>query len=79
MGAEPSNRLGIAPIERPVASSKGSDQARHKATYPALLGMAEAKRRADELHQEAIDSLTQWGEHAQPLKDLAGYIIHRQS
>ncbi len=62
-----------------LGKPQGSDQARHKATYPALLGMAEAKRRADELHEEAIHSLTQWGEAAQPLRDLAGYIIHRQS
>jgi len=62
-----------------LGKPQGSDEARHKATYPALLGMAEAKRRADELHEEAIESLRQWGEAAQPLRDLAGYIIHRQS
>lgn len=62
-----------------LGKPQGSDQARNKATYPALLGMDEAKRRADELHQEAIDSLVQWGEAAQPLRDLADYIIHRQS
>jgi farnesyl diphosphate synthase len=62
-----------------LGKPQGSDQARNKPTYPALLGMSEAKRRADELHQEAIDSLAEWGEAAQPLRDIAGYIIHRQS
>lgn len=62
-----------------LGKPQGSDQARNKATYPALLGMSEAKRRADELHQEAIDSLAGWGESAQPLRDIAEYIIHRQS
>jgi len=62
-----------------LGKPQGSDEARHKATYPALLGMAEAKRRADELHGEAVDSLSPWGEAAQPLRDLAEYIIHRQS
>lgn len=62
-----------------LGKPQGSDQARNKATYPALLGMSEAKRRADELHQEAIDSLAQWGQAAQPLRDIAEYIIHRQS
>jgi farnesyl diphosphate synthase len=62
-----------------LGKPQGSDAARDKATYPALLGMAEAKRRADELHAEATDSLSEWGEAAQPLRDLAEYIIHRQS
>ena len=62
-----------------LGKPQGSDQARDKATYPALLGMTEAKRRADELHQEAVESLSHWDEAAQPLRDLAGYIIHRQS
>lgn len=62
-----------------LGKPQGSDQARNKPTYPALLGLSEARRRADELHQEAIDSLAEWGEAAQPLRDIAGYIIHRQS
>lgn len=62
-----------------LGKPQGSDQARNKPTYPALLGMSEAKRRADELHQEAIDSLAEWGEAAQPLRNIAEYIIHRQS
>ncbi|NOX76035.1 MAG: (2E,6E)-farnesyl diphosphate synthase, partial [Gammaproteobacteria bacterium] len=40
-----------------LGKPQGSDEARDKATYPALLGMAEAKRRADELLREAVDSL----------------------
>jgi farnesyl diphosphate synthase len=62
-----------------LGKPQGSDQASNKATYPALLGMDEAKRHANELHQEAIDSLSHWGDAAQPLRDLAGYIIQRQS
>ncbi len=62
-----------------LGKPQGSDEARHKTTYPALLGMTEAKQRANELHQEAIDSLSYWGETAQPLRNLAEYIIHRQS
>ncbi len=62
-----------------LGKPQGSDEARHKTTYPALLGMAEAKQRANELYQEAIDSLSYWSEAARPLRDIAGYIIHRQS
>jgi geranylgeranyl pyrophosphate synthase len=62
-----------------LGKTQGADEARNKPTYPALLGMAEAKRRADELQQEAIDSLAPWGEAAAPLIALAGYIIQRQN
>jgi farnesyl diphosphate synthase len=62
-----------------LGKTQGADEARNKPTYPALLGMTEAKRRADELQQEAIASLAPWGEAAQPLIDLAGYIIQRQN
>lgn len=62
-----------------LGKPQGSDEARHKTTYPALLGMSEAKQRVNELHQKAIDNLSHWGKAAQPLRDIAGYIIHRQS
>ena len=62
-----------------LGKTQGADEARNKPTYPALLGMAEAKRRADELQQEAIDSLAPWGEAAAPLIALASYIIQRQN
>ncbi|MBL1277321.1 MAG: (2E,6E)-farnesyl diphosphate synthase [Ectothiorhodospiraceae bacterium] len=71
--------LDIESDTETLGKPQGSDQARNKPTYPALLGMSEAKRRADELHQEAIDSVADWGEAAQPLRDIAEYIIHRKS
>lgn len=62
-----------------LGKTQGADEARNKPTYPALLGMAEAKRHADELHQDAIQSLASWGEAATPLRNLAEYIIQRQN
>ena len=41
--------------------------------------MAEAKRLAEDLHQEALNSLSVLGEKAGPLRDIAGYIINRQN
>jgi geranylgeranyl pyrophosphate synthase len=58
---------------------QGADQALNKPTYPALLGMNEAKQRARDLYQEAVDSLTPLGEKADPLRELADYIINRQN
>lgn len=62
-----------------LGKTQGADVARNKPTYPALLGMTEAKRLAEDLHQEALESLSVLGEKAGPLRDIAGYIINRQN
>ncbi len=58
---------------------QGADIARNKPTYPALLGMDEAKQRARDLHQEAVDCLSNLGEKAEPLREISEYIINRQN
>ncbi len=62
-----------------LGKPQGSDMASNKPTYPALVGMDEAKTMAHDLHQEALDSLTPLGDAAQSLRDIAEYIINRQS
>lgn len=62
-----------------LGKTQGADIALNKPTYPALLGMGEAKQRARDLHQEAVDSLSSLGEKAEPLRELAEYIINRQN
>lgn len=57
----------------------GSDQARGKATYPALLGLGEARQRAAELCEVAVNALAPLGAAAEPLQLLARYIIERKS
>jgi len=62
-----------------LGKDAGSDEARGKATYPALLGLKEARARADELLGKAIESLESFDEKADPLRELAGYIVNRKS
>jgi geranylgeranyl diphosphate synthase type II len=57
----------------------GSDQARGKATYPSLLGLAEARQRATELVDIAIEALAPLGAPAKTLQALARYIVDRNS
>ncbi len=66
-------------IAAPAALGKriGSDQQRGKATYPALLGLSEARRRADEMNAIAIRALDLFGNEAQPLRAIARYIVDR--
>lgn len=62
-----------------LGKPQGSDLASNKPTYPALLGMEGAKQRAQELYQEALDSLSGLDEKADPLRWMAHYIVSRRS
>ncbi len=57
----------------------GSDQERGKATYPALLGVNEARERASELCEIAVRALSPLGDKAATLQSLARYIVDRSS
>ena len=62
-----------------LGKSTGSDLFKRKATYPALLGIEESKRRAAELMESAIDLLSRFGPEVEPLKEIARFIILRES
>lgn len=55
----------------------GSDATQGKATYPALFGMERAKEAARGAAEGAVAALEGLGEDAWPLRELAGYILHR--
>ena len=55
----------------------GADSAREKPTYPSVAGLEQAKRRAQELCDEAITALEALGDDAEPLRALARYIVRR--
>lgn len=63
-----------AALGKPV----GSDQGLAKATYPALLGLAESKRRARELLDEGVACLRPFGEAAQALRALGRFVVERR-
>jgi len=60
-----------------LGKTQGKDQAQEKPTYPALLGLSEAKRMARDLQEEALESLNGLNEQAAPLRWLAEYIVNR--
>jgi len=55
----------------------GSDREKKKATYPALMGMEESKKRARELMELAIETLDPFSEKAEPLRAIARFIVVR--
>jgi farnesyl diphosphate synthase len=60
-----------------LGKTQGKDKDNNKPTYPALLGMAGAKQKAQELHEHALDNLSVFGGEADLLRDLSLYIIQR--
>jgi farnesyl diphosphate synthase len=60
-----------------LGKTQGKDQDNDKPTYPALLGLAGAKEKAQRLHEQAVDSLSDFGSEADLLRDLSLYIIQR--
>jgi geranylgeranyl diphosphate synthase type II len=55
----------------------GRDQARHKATFPALLGLSAAKERARELLHNSVRELRPFHERAEPLRAIARLVVGR--
>ncbi len=60
-----------------LGKTQGKDKDNDKPTYPALLGLAGAKQKAQELHEKALESLSGFGAEADLLRDLSLYIIQR--
>ena len=61
-----------------LGKPQGSDEARNKPTYPALLGLEAAQQLALDLHQQALHALQNFGSGADQLRALSAYIIQRR-
>lgn len=71
--------LDIEGTTAEIGKDAGSDQARGKATYPAVIGIHESRLRAAELLEIALDAISDFDEKAEPLRALASYILARKS
>ncbi|BCG48118.1 (2E,6E)-farnesyl diphosphate synthase [Citrifermentans bremense] len=71
--------LDVEGTTEELGKDAGSDQARGKATYPALVGLEASKLRAEELVQIALAALEPFDERAEPLRAIASYIVKRKS
>ena len=60
-----------------LGKTGGADAAREKPTYPALLGLEGARERARAMVDDALEALAELGDGAEPLRDLARYVIER--
>ncbi|WP_339429205.1 (2E,6E)-farnesyl diphosphate synthase [Pseudomonas taetrolens] len=61
-----------------LGKRQGADIARDKPTYPALMGLEQAKHYALELRDQALNALRPFEADAEPLRELARYIVKRR-
>ena len=71
--------LDVVGVQAELGKDVGSDEARGKATYVALLGLETARERAVELRDLAVSALEPLGAPAEPLCQIAHYIVNRSS
>jgi len=70
--------LDVAGNTEVLGKTSGKDAATHKATYPALIGLDAAREMEADLVDEALNNIASLGERAEPLRQLARYIIGRE-
>jgi geranylgeranyl pyrophosphate synthase len=61
-----------------LGKAAGKDAAAGKATLPGLLGIDEARRRAENACAEALEALAPLGPPAEPLRALARFVVTRK-
>ncbi len=71
--------LDVLGTSEALGKTAGKDSEQHKATYPALHGIAESRRIAARLVEEACAALEPYGERAQTLQGIAQFLIARTS
>ncbi|HOI75612.1 MAG TPA: polyprenyl synthetase family protein [Syntrophales bacterium] len=62
-----------------LGKGTGSDAARRKVTFPALIGLEESRSMARQSIEAALEGIQRLDERADPLRRLARYILERKS
>ena len=70
--------LNIEGDRQTLGKDVGSDEQRGKQTWPAVFGLEESKRVQQNLVLDAVESLKPFDHRADPLREIAKYIIERR-
>jgi geranylgeranyl diphosphate synthase type II len=71
--------LDVTKTSAQLGKTAGKDAASEKATYPALFGLEESRKRAAGLLESADKAVENFGPRAKALKDLARFLIEREN
>lgn len=69
--------LDITSDTETLGKTQGADLALNKPTYPALLGLDGARQHALLMHEKALESLSEWGNEFDELRQIATMIVNR--
>ena len=71
--------LDVTATAEALGKTPGKDARAQKATYPALHGFADARRRAEAVYGQAIDALSESETNAPLLRSIARLILERRA
>ena len=70
--------LDMTQSSEELGKTAGKDTASIKATWPAVYGIDQSLKDAEQLIADAFEALAPFGEAATPLKSLAAYLVERK-
>ncbi|MBL7222540.1 MAG: polyprenyl synthetase family protein [Candidatus Brocadiae bacterium] len=71
--------LDVEASSKQLGKTAGKDATQGKVTYPAVYGLEETHRRAAALIGQALDELAPFGPSADLLRDVAHYVVSRNT
>lgn len=69
--------LDITGDEEKLGKDIGSDLNKKKATYPALFGIEESRKKAEKLMEDSLACLKDFDRRVDPLRDIARFFVQR--
>jgi geranylgeranyl diphosphate synthase type II len=70
--------LDIEGDSEAMGKKAGADQKRNKITFPSVVGLRESKELQARLIASAVESLRMFDNRADPLREIAHYIVTRE-
>jgi geranylgeranyl diphosphate synthase type II len=70
--------LDVTQTSEKLGKSAGKDLTAHKATYPAVIGLDASRGEARRLTNAAQSALNSFGREAEPLREIANYLLERE-
>ena len=71
--------LDITGTKEELGKPTGSDHAKGKNTYPSVFGLKKSEKIAEQLIKESVQALDDFDSKADPLREIAKYILSRRN